>query len=126
MAPIDETTLGWLRDLENQMREDRKAASERWEALVNQLRDMQHRLDELHQDSINESQATLMGRAECQRVVTERLDRLEDRGISVLLWEGRKQILACLAGLVSVAGVAAAAVAPSVLPVIEQLRRSIP
>ena len=104
----------WLRADLVEARKERKELSRRLEKI-------EESLDEVQRGHLDQSHATLAGRAECQRDVQERLDRLERRDIGSLLWDARKSILGALTALIGLAGVAAAAAAPSVLPIIDRL-----
>ena len=106
----------WLRADLVEARKERQALAER-------LGKIEEALDEVQRGHLDQSHATLAGRAECQRDVQERLARLEKRDIGALLWDARKSILGALTALLGLAGVAAAAAAPSVLPIIDRLLR---
>ena len=126
MAPAgisDGDMIRWLRELEKARLDDREADRKRWETLTGHLDDIDGRLLELQRCGLDESRSTLTSRAECQRVIGERLDRLEKRDLLAMVWDQRRTILGLLTGLLGVVSVAAAVISPSLLPILDRIRQ---
>lgn len=83
-------------------------------------------IEELQACGLEESRTTVTTREACRREIGSRLERLEGRDLAALLWESRRFLLGAFGTLLGLAGVAAAAALPAVLPVIDRLGRMIP
>ena len=105
------------------LRTDLVDARKERQALAKRLEKIEGAIEEVQRGTLDQSHATLLGRAECQRVVLDRLDKLEKRDIGTMLWDARRTIMGVLTAVLGLAGVAAAAAAPSVLPIIDRLLR---
>jgi hypothetical protein len=125
-ALSDEAVIGWLRDLDSKRDADREADRQRWSVLTGRLDSIDDQLAELQRCGLDESRATLSSRAECQRVIGERLDKLERRDLLSLVWDSRKTIIGIMTGLLGIVSVAAAAVAPILLPILDRMRQVAP
>jgi uncharacterized protein involved in exopolysaccharide biosynthesis len=94
--------------------------------VTERLDEIEGRLEEMQRCGLEESRSTIVTREECRREIGARLERLEGRDLASLLWESRRFLLGIAGTILSVAGIAAAAAWPAVLPVIDRIGRMVP